>query len=68
MGGIILAKAESQEKIQKIIAEDPFFIHEAASYDIIEFIPTKSANGLAAFISWDSFHIICVDNGWKTAV
>lgn len=51
VGGVILAKAESQEKIQKIIAEDPFFIHEVASYDIIEFIPTKSANGLAAFIS-----------------
>lgn len=50
MGGIILAKAESQEKVKEIIAEDPFFIHEVASYDIIEFIPTKSADGLVTFV------------------
>lgn len=49
-GGVILCNAESKEEVMKIIAEDPFHIHQAAEYSIIEFSPTKYAKGFESFI------------------
>ncbi len=46
VGGIILIRADDQETVEKILAEDPFRIHEIASYEIIAFTPTKTAPGL----------------------
>ena len=40
-GGVILCKAGSKEEILDIIAQDPFHEHRIASYQIIEFVPTK---------------------------
>ncbi len=40
-GGIIIAKCESKEALQQILANDPFAINNLATYQIIEFIPTK---------------------------
>ena len=40
-GGVILCKAGSKEEILNIIAQDPFHEHRIASYQIIEFVPTK---------------------------
>ena len=39
-GGIILAQT-TQDHIQTIIQEDPFFINDIADYSIIEFTPNK---------------------------
>jgi len=36
-GGIILALAKSKEEVEKIISEDPFYIHKLAEFNIIEF-------------------------------
>lgn len=36
-GGIILALAGSREQLDKILAEDPFFIHGLATFTITEF-------------------------------
>lgn len=41
-GGVILASAENRERIEKIIAEDPFNKHELADYTITEFLPSMS--------------------------
>ncbi len=42
-GGVILAKIESRDKLDQIIAEDPFKKHALANYEVIEFIPTKTS-------------------------
>ncbi|MFS4471090.1 YciI family protein [Chryseobacterium sp. T20] len=49
-GGIIIAKAESKKEVEKIIYEDPFYIHEVADYTITEFIPSKYNENFKIFI------------------
>lgn len=36
-GGIILAVAKSKEEVERIVAEDPFYIHRLAEFTITEF-------------------------------
>jgi uncharacterized protein YciI len=40
-GGIILALAKSKEEIEQIIREDPFHIHNLASFSITEFLTSQ---------------------------
>jgi len=40
-GGVILATAESLELVENIIKEDPFYIHQLASYTITCWNPNK---------------------------
>ena len=40
-GGIILALAKSKEEVEKIISEDPFFIHKLATFSITEFLTSQ---------------------------
>jgi uncharacterized protein YciI len=40
-GGIILALAESEEAVRKIIAEDPFYKLELAEFTITEFLTSQ---------------------------
>jgi len=49
-GGVILCKAESKKEVERIILEDPFNIHNAATYEIIEFNPSKFASGFEMFV------------------
>ncbi|MFJ9826961.1 YciI family protein [Streptomyces sp. NPDC101160] len=42
-GGVILARADSRETIEKVIAEDPFLRTGAVTYEVIEFEPTRTA-------------------------
>ena len=49
-GGVILCKAESKNEVERIISEDPFNMHDAATYEIIEFSPTKFASGFEQFV------------------
>ncbi|SFB10030.1 YciI family protein [Clostridium frigidicarnis] len=49
-GGVILCKENNREKVERIIKEDPFYIKEIAEYEIVEFLPTKYANGFEKFI------------------
>jgi len=41
-GGIILALAKSKEEIEKIISEDPFYIHHLAEFSVTEFLTSQS--------------------------
>ena len=36
-GGVILCNAQSRAEVEAIVAEDPFYKNEIASYEIIEF-------------------------------
>jgi uncharacterized protein YciI len=49
-GGIILCNAADKEEVAQIIAEDPFLIHGAAHYNIIEFTPSLHAPGFESFV------------------
>jgi uncharacterized protein YciI len=40
-GGIILAVGESKEQVEKIITEDPFYIHKLAEFSITEFLASQ---------------------------
>lgn len=40
-GGIILALAESKDEVEKIISEDPFYIHRLAEFSITEFLTSQ---------------------------
>ena len=46
-GGIILALAPSKTEIEAIIALDPFYIHDVATYEITEFTPSMTSPELA---------------------
>ncbi|MGL4711634.1 MAG: YciI family protein [Shewanella sp.] len=45
-GGVILAKADSQAALEAILQQDPFYIADVVEFEVIEFIPTKTAPGL----------------------
>lgn len=47
-GGIILAKTESRTELDAILAKDPFNRNKLARYDVQEFIPTMTSEGLKA--------------------
>lgn len=50
-GGIILASISDRKELEHIVSEDPFFAHQIAEYDIIEFFPTKFDEGFKKFIN-----------------
>lgn len=45
-GGVIVARADNLETLKEILAEDPFHIHNVATYDINEFVVTKASDEL----------------------
>jgi len=49
-GGVILCNAADKEEVERIVSEDPFNIYGAATYQIIEFCPTKFAPAFEAFV------------------
>jgi uncharacterized protein YciI len=38
-GGVIISQLKSRSKLEDILKHDPFYIHEIADYEIIEFTP-----------------------------
>lgn len=50
VGGIIICKAPDIVEVEQIIEEDPFYYNKVAKYKIIEFLPTKYADGFERFI------------------
>ncbi len=49
-GGMILANLNSKEQAQQLIQEDAFFIHNVASYNFIEWIPTLVCKELSSIV------------------
>jgi len=50
-GGIIVAKSANKQTLQKILANDPFAINNLASYEVIEFTPSKWSSKFEKFLS-----------------
>jgi len=49
-GGVIIATVDNREKLNRILAQDPFQRENLASYEITEVVPTKSSKALEFFI------------------
>jgi uncharacterized protein YciI len=45
-GGVILSRAQSLSELENILHEDPFYRENLAAYEIVEFIPGMTADGL----------------------
>ncbi|RPH34354.1 MAG: GTP cyclohydrolase [Bacteroidales bacterium] len=50
IGGIILCNFASIDDVWSFIHQDPFYINEIASYEVIDFNPVKYAKDFAPFI------------------
>ena len=50
-GGVILCKASNRGEVEGIIAQDPFYEHQIATYQIIEFTPTKYSEAFGKVLS-----------------
>ena len=44
-GGVILVNLDDRAELDRILAEDPFFVADVAHYDVTEFIPTMVGKG-----------------------
>ena len=40
VGGVIMIKSDSRDKVESLLAQDPFHINDIADYQIVEFTPT----------------------------
>lgn len=49
-GGVILSQLTDREQLLKIIQQDPFYIHEVADFEVIEFNPVKFHKNFAGFV------------------
>jgi uncharacterized protein YciI len=49
-GGIILCNAQDLHEVNTILQEDPFYREKIASYEIMEFLPTKYAPAFKSFV------------------
>ena len=45
-GGIILSNIKSKLALEEIIEKDPFKIHKLATYELTEFVPSKTCEEL----------------------
>ena len=50
-GGVILCKASNRGEVEGIIVQDPFYEHQIATYQIIEFTPTKYSEAFGKVLS-----------------
>ncbi len=50
-GGIIFAICDSKERLEQLITEDPFYIHDIADFTLVEFAPTKYAQNLVELLA-----------------
>ncbi len=51
VGGVILANLESLEAAWALIKEDPFYIHQIAEFEVIEFKPWMYDSRFESFIN-----------------
>lgn len=49
-GGVILARGGGRSELENILARDPFAKAGAATYEVVEFSPSKAAPGLEVLL------------------
>nr|WP_297350628.1 YciI family protein [uncultured Caldimonas sp.] len=48
-GGVILIASDDREDVLSVISTDPFAVGGVATYELIEFVPTKMCEGFEPF-------------------
>lgn len=48
-GGVILIASDNREGVQTVLSQDPFAVGKVATYELIEFAPTKMKSGFEQF-------------------
>lgn len=51
IGGILISQLKNRDQLEKILREDPFYINEIATFEIIEFDPVKYHKNFSHFIT-----------------
>ncbi len=46
-GGVILARSGDRPALERLLAQDPFAVHGAATYQVVEFLASRTAPDLA---------------------
>lgn len=49
-GGVILSQLKDREQLMNLLKQDPFYIHDIASYELIEFDPVKYHPNFSSFL------------------
>ncbi|HEY0064380.1 MAG TPA: YciI family protein [Telluria sp.] len=49
-GGVILIASDDRERVLAVIGQDPFTQAGVATYELVEFVPTKMQPGFAALV------------------
>jgi uncharacterized protein YciI len=49
-GGVILCRASNREALETILDRDPFILNGVATYEVIEFAPTRTTPELASLM------------------
>jgi uncharacterized protein YciI len=50
-GGVLLSQLKDRRILNAFLEHDPFYMHDIASYQVIEFTPVKFHQLLASFIN-----------------
>jgi uncharacterized protein YciI len=50
IGGVIIGRFEGKAAAEAFVALDPFCIGDVASYEIVEFVPSKFAKELESYL------------------
>ncbi|OFZ22968.1 MAG: hypothetical protein A3D92_24720 [Bacteroidetes bacterium RIFCSPHIGHO2_02_FULL_44_7] len=50
IGGVILSQLKDRQALDTVLQKDPFFIHQVATYTVIEFNPTKWHQDFVGFL------------------
>lgn len=49
-GGVIVSQLTDRGQLDAIISKDPFYVHDIADYEVIEFIPGKWHSDFSVFL------------------
>lgn len=49
-GGVILARADNRSQLDEVLKLDPFYREQIARYEITQFIPGKSCEGMRSLL------------------
>jgi uncharacterized protein YciI len=51
VGGVILSQLKDYDQLMTIIKQDPFYLHQVAEYEVVEFTPVKYHRHFEPFIA-----------------
>lgn len=54
VGGVIVGKFDDKSAALEFVGLDPFYINDVASYDVVEFVPSKYIKELESYIKSDT--------------